>query len=114
MQVMTIDLDGFCTWLCEHEHDEVGKPGIWFHSPLAFWLSEVSGHVYGVDGAMYGRACWDACRWLPLPQWAVLFSARVEQWMGRGMVGADALTVLADVERSLTLWGRSCWTKHVD
>ena len=114
MQEGTIDLDEFCGWLCEHECDVVGKPGIWFHSPLAFWLSEVTGHVYGVDGGLYGRACWDACRWLPLPQWAVLFSARVEQWMGRGMIGADALTMLADIERSLTRCDRLCRVKPVE
>lgn len=103
MQEVTIDLDDFCGWLCEHEHDEVGRSGIWFHSPLAVWLSEMTGALYGVDGGVYGRACWDEQCWLPLPRWAVVFSSRVEQWMGLTMVGSEALEVLAQVERTLSL-----------
>jgi hypothetical protein len=98
VQEVNIDLDAFCSWLCEHEKDEVGRPGIWFHSPLALWLSEVTGALYGVDGGVYGRACWDEQCWSPLPRWAVVFSSRVEQWLGRTMVGSEALEVLAQVE----------------
>ena len=108
VQEVHIDLDAFCGWLCLHEYDEVGRPGIWFHSPLAVWLSDVTGHVYGVDGRVYGRASWDACCWLPLPDWAVVFSSWVEQSLVRVIVGAEALDVLAQVERTLTMRGRSC------
>ncbi len=102
-QAVNITLDGFCEWLCQHEHDEVGRPGIWFHSPLALWLSEMTGAVYGVDGSVYGRACWDEYQWLPLPRWAVVFSTVIEQWLGRSIVGSEALEVLAQVERSLSV-----------
>jgi hypothetical protein len=108
VQEVNIDLDDFCGWLCLHENDEVGRPGIWFHTPLAVWLSEVTGRVYGVDGRVYGRACWDVCCWYPLPHWAVLFSCWIEQSLVRVIVGAEALDVLAQVERALTMRGRSC------
>ncbi len=113
MQEVNIDLDAFCGWLCLHEHDEVGRLGIWFHSPLALWLSEVTGVLYGVDGSVYGRACWDEQCWLLLPRWAVLFSSRVEQWLGRTMVGSEALEVLAQVERTLSMSvGRGGWCSY--
>lgn len=96
--MITIDVDVFCSWLCEHEHDVVGEPGIWFHTPLALWLSEVTGRVYGVDNGTYGPPSWDVCRWLPLPRWAVLFTNKIEQSIGRAVIGAEALEVLAMVE----------------
>ena len=106
MQEVNIDLDAFCSWLCEHEKDEVGRPGIWFHSPLALWLSDVAGAVYGVDGTVYGRACWDEQYWLPLPRWAVLFTNQIEQSISRAVNGAEALDVLALVEQASGLRGR--------
>ena len=106
MQAVPIELDVFCSWLCEHEHDVVGEPGIWFHTPLALWLSEVTGRVYGVENGTYGRPSWELCRWLPLPQWAVLFTNRIEQSISRAVNGAEALEVLAMVERASGLRGR--------
>lgn len=63
MHLADSDLDSFCSWLCEHEHEVVGRSGMTYHCPLALWLSERSGHTYGVDGRVYGRAscayhCW--------------------------------------------------------
>ena len=53
--------------LAEREHEIVGRPGMTYHCPLAQWLSELSGHTYGVDGRLYGgpRAlitAGDSCR----------------------------------------------------
>ncbi len=55
MQVSESHLESFSSWLCFHEDDIIGYPGMCFHSPLARWLSEVTGHTYGVDGSVYGR-----------------------------------------------------------
>jgi hypothetical protein len=49
MQV--ISLEAFCAWLCAHEHEVVGRSGTWFQGPLARWLSDLLGGVYGVDGS---------------------------------------------------------------
>ncbi len=54
MQV--VSLEDFCAWLCTHEHEVVGRSGTWFHGPLARWLSDLLGGVYGIDGPYYGRA----------------------------------------------------------
>jgi hypothetical protein len=67
MRLNDTDLDLFCNWLCEREHAIVGRPGMTFHCPLARWIS---GHTYGVDGRVYGRACSASHRWLLLPRWA--------------------------------------------
>ena len=56
MQLEDSDLDSFCTWLCHREHEIVGRPGMVYHCPLAQWLSECAGHIYGVDSRVYGRA----------------------------------------------------------
>ena len=99
MQV--ISLEDFCAWLCAHEHEVVGRSGTWFHSPLACWLSDLLGGVYGVDGPYYGRACWDAHWWLPLPHWAVLFTTWLDARDGRPVLGHEAFALLALVEKAL-------------
>jgi hypothetical protein len=98
VQPCDIDQEAFCSWLCLHEDEVVGHPGMCFQSPLAMWLSEVSGHVYGVDSGLYGRASWDYRCWLRLPRWALLFTRRVEAWPLCDITGAEAFTVLAQVE----------------
>ena len=94
--------EDFGAWLVLHEQENVGCPLRWFESPLARWLSEVTGHVYGVDGDLYGRACWEACYWLPLPTWARLFVAWVESHTVLAMTGEQAFLLLARVEMALT------------
>ncbi len=105
-----INQEVFCSWLVLHEHEVVGHPGMCYQSPLAFWLSEVSGHVYGVDGSVYGRATWEYRCWLRLPRWALLFTRRVEAWSWCVITGAEAFAVLAQVELALmpqvALWHR--------
>jgi len=98
---LDIDQEAFCSWLCLHEDEVVGRPGMCYQSPLAFWLSEVSGHVFGVDGSVYGRATWDYRCWLRLPRWALLFTRRVEAWTLSDITGAEAFAVLAQVEMAL-------------
>lgn len=98
---LDINQEDFCSWLCLHEHMPVGQPGMCYQSPLALWLSEVSGHVYGVDGSVYGRATWDYRCWLHLPRWALLFTRRVEACAVGAITGAQAFAVLAQVEMAL-------------
>ncbi len=97
-----VSLEAFCAWLCAHEHEVVGRSGTWFHGPLAHWLSDLLGGVYGVDGPSYGRACWDAHWWLPLPRWAVLFSTWQDARDGRPVLGHEAFALLARVEKVLS------------
>jgi hypothetical protein len=99
MQV--VSLEAFCAWLCAHEHEVVGRSGTWFHGPLAHWLSDLLGGVYGVDGPYYGRACWDAHWWLPLPRWAVLFTTWQDVHDGCPVLGHEAFALLAQVEVAL-------------
>ena len=98
---MEISQEAFCAWLCQHEYEEVGHPGTCFHSPLALWLSELCGHVYGVDGNVYGRALHDPCVWRLLPRWAVAFVARTEAHSVHVLTGQEAFALLVDVERML-------------
>lgn len=103
-----IDQEAFCSWLCLHENEVVGRPGMCYQSPLASWLSEVSGYVFGVDGSVYGRATWDYRCWLRLPRWALLFTRRVEARTSCDITGAEAFAVLAQVEMALVPQV-SCW-----
>jgi hypothetical protein len=63
MHLIDSDLDSFCTWLCQREHEIVGRPGMVYHCPLAQWLSESSGHIYGVESRVYGLATCDYHCW---------------------------------------------------
>lgn len=107
MQPLDLSIDAFVSWLCFHEYDEVGRPGIWFQSPLARWLSEVSGHTFGVDGKWYGCASCDDRRWQLLPLWAVVFHEWVESCLHQPITGAEALLILARVELALVPMGTS-------
>jgi hypothetical protein len=98
---LDIDCDAFCAWLCLHEHERVGCPGRCFDSPLAQWLQSLTGHMYGIDSGMYGRACWDFRSCLPLPRWAAFFAECVEARSGFSMTGAEAFALLAHVEVAL-------------
>ncbi len=98
---LDMSLEAFCTWLCQREHEVVGRPGTCFHSPLALWLSERFGHVYGVDDNLYGRALHDPCVWRVLPRWAVAFVARTEARSLHVLTGQEAFALLADIERML-------------
>jgi hypothetical protein len=101
MNSWDINLEAFCSWLCLHEHDVVGYPGTFFRTPLSVWLSEVSGHTYGMDGMFYGRASYDYCSWLLLPRWAEVFTAWMERLALCPITGYQALDILARVEMAL-------------
>ncbi len=100
-----ISKEAFCHWLCLHEQEPVGRPGICFDAPLARWLSEVTGQVYGVDGKLYGRGCWEPWQWRLLPRWAEIFTEWSERFFALPLTGEQALEVLASVEWELWLLG---------
>jgi hypothetical protein len=77
---ITFSMEQFCTWLCEHKTNTVGQAGRCFDAPLARWLSETSGHIYGIDENTYGRATHQWWQWQPLPQWAIAFNQRLEHF----------------------------------
>jgi hypothetical protein len=93
-----ISLDAFVSWLCLHEDEVIWLSGKCFDAPLARWLSEMTGHVFGVDGKWYGRALSEYCRWRLLPLWAVVFCVWTESRAYRPITGIEALEVLAHVE----------------
>jgi hypothetical protein len=94
----TCSMEQFCSWLCEHETDIVGQAGRCFDTPLARWLSETYGQVYGIDERTYGRASQAWWQWRSLPRWSVAFNHRLEQLVFQMITGLDALNILADVE----------------
>jgi hypothetical protein len=96
------ELEAFVSWLCLHDGNEVvGYVGTWFDSPLARYLSEVTGHLFGVDSQRYGCALDDYQRWLVLPCWAQHLSWWVESCPRRPTTGDEVLEVLASIERVL-------------
>lgn len=105
MQLVEISLDTFVSWLCSHEHEVIGVSGKCFDGPLARWLSEMTGHVFGVDGKWYGRASSEYGRWRLLPQWAEVFCVWMESRAYRPITGREALDVLAHVELTLSSMG---------
>lgn len=95
-------IEQFCAWLCEHETDMVGQAGRCFNTPLAVWISEIRGYTCGVDETTYGRASSGWWQWQPLPQWAIAFNRRLERFAFQALTGLDALTILADVELTVS------------
>ena len=102
MHACDVWLDEFCAWLCLHEHDIVGLPSSFYHSPLARWLSECAGYVVGVDGSWFGRALDESQFWRLLPRWAVAFASCLECASYLPVTGLEALEVLARVELALS------------
>ena len=101
MSLQEMRVEDFAAWLILHEQEVVGCPLRWFETPLARWFSEITGHVYGVDGALYGRACWEPQQWLPLSTWARVFVAWIEGHSVLAMTGEQAFLLLARVELAL-------------
>ena len=101
MHLTDSELDSFCAWLCEREHEIVGRPGMTYHCPLAQWLSECSGHIYGVESRVYGRAACDYHCWRLLPRWAEVFVVWSEVLAFRPVTGGEVLVLLANVELAL-------------
>ena len=100
-----IQQESFITWLCGREYEVVGHPGRCFEHPLACWLSEVFGHVVGIDEGRYGPACVDFCQWRLLPRWAVCFGAIAERRCAGVMLGSEAFVLMAEIEVRA---GRGC------
>ena len=98
LDTLALQLDDFCTWLCERETEIVGHTGIWFSDPLSEWLSSLTGHLYGVEGKVSGPAFVDSCRWQYLPMWAQLLALRMEIMLKRTVTGGEVLGLLADIE----------------
>ncbi len=94
-------MEAFCAWLVAHEQEIVGYTGRCFDSPLARWLSDLAGHLYGVEDGRYGRAVWDDCYWRPLPRWAGIFSRWQESPIVEAVTGLQAFRALARVELAL-------------
>ena len=99
---MAVELEAFVSWVCLHTGEEVvGYVGTWLDSPLARYLSEVTGHLVGTDGKRYGWALSDYQCWLLLPRWAELFTVWVESCPCRPISGDEVLAVLASIELAL-------------
>jgi hypothetical protein len=99
---VVVDLDEFVSWVCLHEGgEEVGHVGTWYDSPLARYLSERTGHLYGVDSQRYGCALTDYQCWHVLPCWAERFTCWVESCSRRPVMGYEVLEVLACIELAL-------------
>lgn len=98
MDGLDLELEQFLTWLCERESEGVGCPGAYFRSPLAYWLADLTGMVYGVDGAFYGRASSDPRSWRRLPEWAQRFVRWTEKYAMCPMTGGEVFSVLAEIE----------------
>jgi hypothetical protein len=98
---MDVDVQAFCSWLVVHADEVVGKSGSWFDAPLARWLSEQAGRLYGVDGNRYGWACADACSWRVLPRWAEAFSLWADRSFPHLMTGEQAFLLLAQIEHTI-------------
>lgn len=96
-----LSMEQFLSWLCTHEYDVVGCPGTCFHAPLAQWLTDRYGGVWGIDDYMYGLASRAYTLWSPLPRWARLFIAHLERQAFRPVTGDEALLALAEVELAL-------------
>lgn len=91
--------DAFSAWLRTHETVVFERPGACFDSPLARWLQAMSGHIYGIENGRYGRACWDAQTWLPLPRWAMLMVARFDACATRLLTATEVLSMVAEVQQ---------------
>jgi hypothetical protein len=101
--VLLIDFEEFFSWLASHASNEsVGRPGRDFHSPLARFLSQKTGHVMGEDGLRYGWAMVETHLWRDLPQWAQVFASLSERSFGGALSAYEAVCVLVHVEEVLT------------
>jgi hypothetical protein len=102
MSEWLVSMDAFGGWLCEREYEVVGVPGRYFDSPVARFLSETYGQVYGVDDE---GMCWRACedwRRFRLSSWVRLFLRMTEQTRAfRPVTGAEAFASLVAVEARL-------------
>jgi hypothetical protein len=87
--------EAFGAWLQVHRETAFERPAACFDSPFACWLGEMTGHVYGVDGERYGRACWECEQWLPLPWWARSVMARLEADSSRMLTCSQVMALVA-------------------
>ena len=97
MSPSDIQQEAFGAWLQVHREMTFERPAACFDSPLARWLGEVTGHVYGVDGEKYGRACWEYEHWLPLPWWARSVMARLDGCSFRALTCSQVMALVTEV-----------------
>ena len=97
MNPSDIEQEAFGAWLQVHREMTFERPAACFDSPLARWLGEMTGHVYGVDGEKYGRACWEYEQWLPLPWWARSVMARLDGCSFRVLTCSQVMALVAEV-----------------
>jgi hypothetical protein len=101
MREWMLSMEAFAAWLCEREGQIVGVPGRLFGSPLAYWLEQTYGRVYGVNE----QCCWlasDERQLFRLPLWTRLFilhSERVKPF--EALTGDEAFTILACIEERM-------------
>jgi hypothetical protein len=107
LEWLDMGMEAFAEWLANHEQEVVGYTGRIFDSPLARWLSDRAGRLYGIDEGRYGWALVDDCYWRPLPRWAQLFSHWLEASpVPEQVTGRQAFSHLAMVELALSRPGR--------
>jgi hypothetical protein len=107
MSPSDIHQEAFGAWLQVHREMTFEHPAACFDSPLARWLGEMTGYVYGVDGERYGRACWEYEHWLPLPWWARSVMARLDGCSFRVFTCSQVMALVAEVDMmSLSRYGK--------
>ena len=105
MSPSDIQQEDFCSWLCSQEYMVFVSPASVFSSPLACWLSDLTGHLYGVDDFAYGSALLGERYWKPLPCWAKMLVARLDACAVRPLSGSEVFVILASVEVALVQVG---------
>jgi len=96
-----LSIKKFHVWLSIHATEIVGQAGTCFLSPLAIWISEEAGHLYGTDDLFYGRAATDYSSWQMLPKWAECFNAPLERIAFHPVTGSEALQELAHIKTTI-------------
>lgn len=100
---LEVSQEDFCSWLIWNEKNIVGRPGTYFHDPLALYLSSSAGKVCGVAEKHYGLARCEAHQWRVLPRWASLFRFLAERYYPHvPLTGSQAFALLAQVETVLS------------
>ncbi|TMC19650.1 MAG: hypothetical protein E6J34_14920 [Chloroflexi bacterium] len=92
-----LDREDFIAWLCANKENDVGRPGTFFHCPIAEFLGVRAGRAHGVQCGKYGYASLDEGKWNVLPLWAQAFTARAERYAFAPITGAQALSILTGV-----------------
>lgn len=94
----TLEVEDFTAWLHSNKENDVGRPGTFFHCPIAEYLGECAGRAHGVLDGKYGHASQDWGQWNALPSWALVFTTRAERCHAFAPItGAQALSILNEI-----------------